>query len=68
MAAESTDLRLPSFNSGDLGVSSAMPLGVAEAGRDEGLGVIPGHLDTHDPPAQARDVHVVVLDPLADGR
>ena len=40
------------------------PLKVADS---EGLHVIPGDLDTHDPPAQAEDVHVVVFDPLADG-
>src|SRR5262249_7827305 len=28
---------------------------------------IPGNLDSHDAPTQAEDVHVVVLDPLADG-
>ena len=29
--------------------------------------MIPGNLDTHDPAAQAKDVHIVVFDPLADG-
>ena len=30
------------------------------------MSVIPGDLNTHDSPSQAEDVHVVVLDPLAD--
>jgi hypothetical protein len=38
-------------------------LGAAEGRRKEGLCVIPGDLDAHDPPAQAEDVHVVVFDP-----
>src|SRR5262249_52558488 len=66
MPGASTELRRPSFNSGDLGEASAVSLGAAERRSDEGLRVIPGDLDAHDPPAQAQDVHVVVLDPLAD--
>jgi len=28
--------------------------------------VIPGDLDTHDPSAQAEDIHLIVFDPLAN--
>ena len=43
-----------------------MSLGAAEGRRNEALSVIPGNLDSHDSSAQAKDVHVVVFDTLAD--
>ena len=38
-------------------------LGTAKVRCNEGLRVIPGDLDTHDPSAQAEDVHIVVSTP-----
>ena len=43
-----------------------MSLGAAKGRRNEALSVIPGNLDSHDSSAQAKDVHVVVFDTLAD--
>ncbi len=54
------------LESGHLGQASDVSLGAAEGRRNESLSVIPGDLDTHDPSAQAEDIHLIVFDPLAN--
>src|SRR5208282_4371857 len=62
----SPDRRGLLLQSGHLSQAPAVSLGAAEGRRNESLSVIPGDLDTHDPSAQAEDIHLIVFDPLAN--
>jgi hypothetical protein len=59
-----SDNRLPSKGI-DLGYASSVPLRATEFRAERTLHAIPGNCNTGGSSAQAKDVHIVILDPLA---